>query len=569
MDTKIIDSERLFDTGIYKINKNYIPLIYFVVIGVVAFINNSNISLWDQDEAAYAGFAKQMLETGDWSIPHFMWSDMHRKPPLHFWNICLSYKLFGINEFSVRFPSALFSLLTYMLIYFAGSPLFGKRVSFLGAVILSTTLFVPSLAKVSVTDATLLFFTTLCSFALIYIIQKKSFKWTLIFWISFSLAMLTKGPPIILGMGALGAIFLFFHPNRKNLISLHPWFFFPLAFLPLFLWGYFVSQKDGGAFINWMIDWYILKRVGGSVLGQTGPPGTHILSIFVFFLPYFMFLPNAFWNAISGVFKKDKGLIFILSAWFISGWFIFEWSPSKLPAYVVAAHVPLALLVAKNIVQYLDGVKAPSKGLMIAHFSIMILIFCGLSAIPFLISSPFSFKIFFFCSSLLLLISMGVVIYYRNTNRLLISLIGSNILFQLIVWAFLLPQVDNLRIGSKYIADYVKVKANASSIILIGNEENHPPSLPFYLGLSFRNVYEEGNSDSLISHFSSEKPCVLVLDKNEHYDLKAKFPDAKTEKISARMTDRDKSVDYYILINDIARLDTSSHMTGGSSQTSY
>ncbi len=43
--------------------------------------------LWDQDEAAYAGFAHQMLATGDWRLPGFAWSEVHRKPPLHFWLI--------------------------------------------------------------------------------------------------------------------------------------------------------------------------------------------------------------------------------------------------------------------------------------------------------------------------------------------------------------------------------------------------------------------------------------------------------------------------------------------------
>ena len=79
----------------------------FLFIIVILIMNNWSIPLWDQDEAAYAGFGYIMNESGNWLVPNFMYSDVHRKPPLHFWNIALSYKLFGYNEFAVRFPSFL------------------------------------------------------------------------------------------------------------------------------------------------------------------------------------------------------------------------------------------------------------------------------------------------------------------------------------------------------------------------------------------------------------------------------------------------------------------------------
>lgn len=37
------------------------------------------MALWEQDEAAYAGFAQTMNRTGDYLIPNFIWSDQHRK----------------------------------------------------------------------------------------------------------------------------------------------------------------------------------------------------------------------------------------------------------------------------------------------------------------------------------------------------------------------------------------------------------------------------------------------------------------------------------------------------------
>jgi 4-amino-4-deoxy-L-arabinose transferase-like glycosyltransferase len=534
--------------------KKHIPLIYFLLLAFIVFANNGNVSLWDQDEAAYAGFANEMIKSENWLIPDFMWSEIHRKPPLHFWNICLSYKIFGINEFSVRFPSAFFLLLTYILVYRAGTPLFGRKNAFIATVVLSTSLFVPSLAKISVTDATLLFFSTVCAFALLNIVQQKSLKWTLAFWFAFSMGILTKGPPIIIFTGVFVVLLFIFHPNRKNLFSTHPWIFLPLACLPLFLWGYLVSKKDGGVFISWMIDWYILKRVNSSVLGQTGPPGTHLLSIFVFFIPYFMFLPKAFWNAIRGMFLKDKGLNFLLSTWFISGWFLYEWSPSKLPAYVIAAHVPFAILIAKEIMHALETRALPPKGLMIVNYILAAILFSALIVAPqFLNVSP-SITMAFTVSGAILLLSLLSIIYLSKKIHHLKLLLGCNILFQVLVWIFLLPKADELKDGSKRVAAYATRNASARSTVLIANTTGHPPSLPFYLKLNFTSVEEETNMDDLISQYQSNAPVVLILNQEQKTESEQRIPGIKFGEVRSMLTDRDQQASYYIAINNPARL---------------
>jgi 4-amino-4-deoxy-L-arabinose transferase-like glycosyltransferase len=528
--------------------KQYIPLVYFLITGILVFIHNGNISLWDQDEAAYAGFAKGMLSSGNWLIPDFMWSEIHRKTPLHFWNIALSYVVFGINEFSVRFPSALFLLLTYIFIYKAGTPLLGKRAAFIGTVVLSTSLFIPSLAKVSVTDATLLFFSTVCAFAMINIVQQKSIKWTLAFWAAFAMALLTKGPPIILFTGVFAIILFCLHPNRKNLFSMHPWFFLPIACLPLFIWGYLVNQKDGGAFITWLIDWYILKRVNSSVLGQTGPPGTHLISMFVFFIPYFMFLPKAFWKALSSTFMKDKNLNFLLSAWFISGWFIYEWSPSKLPSYVIVAHVPLAIFIAKELLNYTASRTLPAKGLIIAHFTLILLIYLAFIVAPQLLHFTMTMKISFALAAGVL-ITLTIITIKKLRSGNFRPLLVANFVFQLLVWGFLLPIADGLKNGSKRIAEFVIENAADNSIVLIANTQGHPPSLPFYLGLNFRHVREEGDYEKLSASLQSTYPHVLILNREQRDFVASRKPEQVFTEIKSMMTDRDESAQYYIAIN--------------------
>lgn len=530
-----------------KVPKYYLYL-FFCILLVLVFSHNEQISLWDQDEAAYAGFAKNMIESNDWLIPKFMWSDIHRKPPLHFWSIALSYKMFGINEFSVRLPAALSIVFTFLLVYFQGRKVFGNTVSFNSVIVLSTTLFVPILAKVSVTDATLLFFSTACAFAILQILQNKGFIYVITFWISFALALLTKGPPIIIFCSVFVTILLIFHPNRKTLRNLHPWFFLPLALAPLIIWGYLTTQHDNGAFIDWMIDWYILRRINGSVLGQTGPPGMHLLFIIVFFVPYLMFLPKALSTGIRGIWTKDPKNV-VLGAWFISGWLIYEFSPSKLPAYCVVAHIPLAILIGKTLV---SNVK-PIKSLIILQFLIMLTITGGLLGLSYYIQLSITLKLSLILFNLLMIVGVIIVFKQLHSSKFISSVIGLNLFFQLVIILVLLPQVASYKNSTKRVAYFIKKNAHQESVIVLANKTGQPPSLPFYISLFSDHVIEENNIELMSTQFQSENPYVFVLDKIQKEQFVRQFPKLEYQQIQSFFTDRTGKASYYIVINDVSK----------------
>lgn len=111
----------------------YFILILIVLLGVyIRFANFPNIppSL-NYDEASIGYNAYSIGETGmdefGNKYPLYFRSLDDYKQPVYIYTVVVTQKIFGYSDFSVRFPSALFGLLSIVLIYFLSLELFRKR----------------------------------------------------------------------------------------------------------------------------------------------------------------------------------------------------------------------------------------------------------------------------------------------------------------------------------------------------------------------------------------------------------------------------------------------------------
>lgn len=83
-----------------------------VLVGILGImVTGSVLDVMEVDAAQYAGMARDMLHEADWKQLHFRGNDYLDKPPLLFWLSALSFKLFGIHNWSYKLPSILFALL--------------------------------------------------------------------------------------------------------------------------------------------------------------------------------------------------------------------------------------------------------------------------------------------------------------------------------------------------------------------------------------------------------------------------------------------------------------------------
>ncbi len=107
------------------------------VLCLFSKLHEGNLPSWD--DAYYAQKAKEMLNSGDLWTSTIAGKPRFDNPPAFFWAIAASYKVFGVNEFGARFPSALAAVLGIFGVLFLFELLFGTRVGFLAALILNFT----------------------------------------------------------------------------------------------------------------------------------------------------------------------------------------------------------------------------------------------------------------------------------------------------------------------------------------------------------------------------------------------------------------------------------------------
>ena len=173
----------------------YLLLLLLICFPIFLFLDALTIRLCDESRLTIN--ACEMFHTGNYLIPTFngapdMWNT---KPPLMIWLQVFSMKLFGINEWAVRFPSALAALFTcVVLMFFSVRYLKNFWFGFIWVLVLITSSGYIEIHAIRTGDydALLTFFLTLGSFSFFVFLENTKPKYLYLFFIAMAFAVLTK-----------------------------------------------------------------------------------------------------------------------------------------------------------------------------------------------------------------------------------------------------------------------------------------------------------------------------------------------------------------------------------------
>ena len=173
-------------------------LVMLALIAVVSFFDLGFRKLANPDEGRYSVLAQQMADTGDFVTPRLNGLKYFEKPPMQYWATAISFKLFGQNEWSARFYTALCALLCLCLVGYTASRVFNREVGLYSVLALAACPYFMALGEIVTLDMGLTFWTTLslCSFIISQSPRggrDEHAGWVWLAWAAAAGAVLSKG----------------------------------------------------------------------------------------------------------------------------------------------------------------------------------------------------------------------------------------------------------------------------------------------------------------------------------------------------------------------------------------
>ena len=322
----------------------------FAIIIIARLILNAVIPLMDKTEARYANIARIMAETGNWVTPQIDYGvPFWAKPPLSTWLSAISIKLLGVNEFAVRFPSFVISILLLLMLKPIAKRLNIKLI--IPAFILFTIPeFLLHVGVVS-TDMSLLLSMTCIMIAFWEGIHEGKTNWKYLFFVAVGVGLLAKGPIVIVLTGPPIFVWALMFKKFKQIFTKFPWILGLLIVLIIAVPWYYLAEKRTPGFLDYFIVGEHYKRFFDSTWkgDKYGFPKIQPLGIIWVFLvgfcvPWLIFLINKVAKLKTTLFR-DSWLVYLFF-WFIWTPIFFTTSKSLIHTYVLPCSIPLALFVA-------------------------------------------------------------------------------------------------------------------------------------------------------------------------------------------------------------------------------
>lgn len=348
-----------------------------LLASVLAFSGLGVRPLISPAEARYALVAREMLESGDWIQPHFNHTRYYEKPPLTYWCVAASYRLFGFTEFAARLPSALAYIGTVLITFLLAFELVGSGTAPFAALVYATSLGPFLFGRFLFTDTLLVFFLSLSLFGLARIIRRpQSAAGPAMLYLGASLAGLTKGVIGLLFPFAAAAAYALFFGGRDFVRRLRPWLGVTIVAIVFLPWHLLLAWRDSS-----FLPFYFGNEQFARFFSRRTPVNYTPLSVPAFWtstmlwlFPWVLFLPGALPTR-RGRWSRRLALAWIWSATIL---LFFTLTGARMEYYALPAFPALAVILGAAWRRFVvtgrraAAIKAPS----------LIVAGVGLAAVP-------------------------------------------------------------------------------------------------------------------------------------------------------------------------------------------
>lgn len=280
--------------------------LFVSLIALAALLHLITISwgdLYGHTEGQYAGAAREMIQNHQWLWPTNDGLARLPKPPLLYWLIIGSFKIFGINSAAARLPIALATIASVALTFLIGEKLGDYWRGFFAGLIYLCSCGTSTLGRVIMPEPVFSAFIAGAIFCGVCGFQRRRARmlWFLGVWLCCALACLTKSLLGLIYPLAIFALLAVFYREA--------W----LRFRKLFHWSYM------SIFVGLFVPWYVATELHF--------PGFLRELLRVEWLGHL--------RSFSNVPGSDNGVPRFQFLWMHLVWW-FPWSVAVVPAAIVA-----------------------------------------------------------------------------------------------------------------------------------------------------------------------------------------------------------------------------------------
>jgi 4-amino-4-deoxy-L-arabinose transferase-like glycosyltransferase len=495
-------------------------------------------SIWDANEAFYAETPREMMISGDYLAPHFNFQPRAQKPPLAYWGILASYRIFGVNEFAVRLPGALAAIGILLFSYGIARTLFSPSAALMAATISATTVRIVILARRLPIDIFLMLFLLGALFFLIRAIQYKKISDWALSYLCASLGFMAKGPiALVIPAGACLLWALWARRLRWSEVHIPIGIaIFGVVSLP---WYILVFMKHGWTYIAP----FFLKDNIGRFAAETMGPARGLFYYFsvgaVDFFPWSILLLFAlgmlwYYRKTERPFKSlSFGLPLI---WCLLIFLLFSLSKNKQEYYIAPIYPVAGVIIAGVFDKFLrkrasSAASIPDQSLASpeaescrnSKSGLWQWVYGFLAFLLFLLSlvMPYAFHSFMpnvrlmlhYVPSIALIAGCGVLIWSnisRKPERGFLALAGALWAIYMMCTLFYLPAMEEYR-PIKLFCRQIETQMQAEDEV--GSFRIALPSMVFYLR---RPIFEENDLEQMAQKLRSGKRVFCILSERDY-----------------------------------------------------
>jgi 4-amino-4-deoxy-L-arabinose transferase-like glycosyltransferase len=349
---------------------------FLVLVCLVAFLPGFfNLPPIDRDEARFAQATKQMIESGDYVDIRYQDEARHKKPVGIYWMqaaVVRAAESIGVPNarstiWLYRVPSLIGAIGAVLLTYWAALAFVSRRMAYLAALMMASSILLTIEARLAKTDAMLLLtcVATMGVMARAYLaLSDQDLPWgqTFVLWTALAVGILLKGPLILMVAGLAAVALVIADRSGRWLLRLRPLVGIPWLLILVLPWFVAILTKAGDSFLQESVKQDLLAKVFSGQETHGAPPGYYFVLFWLTFwpaAPLAAMAAPAVWQH-----RRERPARFLL-AWLVPCWIVFELVMTKLPHYVLPLYPAIAILIAREIER-----RALSQNVHLVRFSV-------------------------------------------------------------------------------------------------------------------------------------------------------------------------------------------------------